>query len=142
LEQEPNDEVAKATVVNEQLPVAFNGIIEKKGDVDFFKFTAKKGADYDVGVYARRLRSPLDSVLNIFDAKGNSIAGNDDAGGPDSYLRWKAPADGEFYLSVRDQLGRGGPTFTYRVEVHAVEPRITSWLPEMVQNSNQERRAI
>ncbi|HEX5177190.1 MAG TPA: hypothetical protein VFV83_09190, partial [Chthoniobacteraceae bacterium] len=96
----------------------------------------------DVRVYARHLRSPLDPVLSIYDGKGNRIAQNDDSGGIDSYLRWNPPADGEFFVGVTDQLSRGGPLFTYRIEMTPVEPRIAVWLPEMVPNSSQERRAI
>jgi hypothetical protein len=66
---------------------ALNGIIEQKGDVDCFKFTAKKDTDYDISVFARRLRSPLDSVMDVYDLKGNRVGGNDDSGNVDSYLR-------------------------------------------------------
>ena len=142
LEAEPNNDITKATATTQEIPVALNGVIQEKGDIDCFKFTAKKGVDYDVAVYARRLRSPLDSTLNIYDAKGNRVGNNDDSGSPDSYLRWKAPADGEFFLQINDHLMRGGPTYAYRVEISPIGPRITAWLPEMVQNSNQERRAI
>ncbi len=139
---EPNNAVANATATNAGLPLAFNGVIQEKGDVDFFKFTAQKGVAYDITSYSRNLRSPIDTVVDLFDAKGGRIAGNDDQGGPDSYLRWTAPADGEFFLSVRDQLGRGGPTFTYRIEAQSVQPKLLSYLPEMVPNSSQERRAV
>ncbi len=142
LEAEPNNDKDKATATEGELPAAFNGVIEEKGDIDFFKFTAKKGQAYDLNVFARQLRSPLDSVLEIYAEKGNRIQQNDDNGQPDSYLRWTAPADGTYYLSVKDQLLRGGPLFTYRVEIAPVQPKITVWLPEMVINSSQERRAI
>ena len=142
LEHEPNDTINEPTPTNMAPPFALNGIIEKKGDVDCFKFTVTKGTDYDVTVFARRLRSPLDSIFDIYDLKGNRVGGNDDAGGPDSYLRWKAPADGEYILSIRDQLFRGGPTFAYRVEITQVQPKIAIYLPEMVINQNQERRAF
>ncbi len=141
-EVEPNNDVAHATVATGALPLGFNGIIEEKGDIDFFKFTAKKGQDYEVNVYARQLRSPLDSVLAIYDAKGNRIAENDDDGQPDSHLRWNPKEDGDYYISVRDQLDRGGSLFTYRVEIVPAEPKLFVWLPEIVQNSSQERRAI
>jgi hypothetical protein len=58
--------------------LALNGIISKKAESDWFKFSAKKSQPLDVSVYARRLRSPIDSVIEIFDAKGKSIASNDD----------------------------------------------------------------
>ncbi len=142
LEVEPNETINEPTPTNAAPPLALNGIIQNTGDVDCFKFTASKGVDYDVTVYARRLRSPLDSVMEIYDLKGNRLATNDDAGGPDSYVRWKAPADGEFILSIRDQLYRGGPTFAYRVEITQVQPKVAIYLPEMVINQNQERRAF
>jgi hypothetical protein len=139
---EPNNEVAKATPANGPLPLAFNGIIGEKGDVDFFKFTAKKGESYDINSYSRATRSPIDTVVDLFDAKGNRIAGNDDQGGPDSYFRFNVGTDGDYYLSVRDQLLRGGPLFTYRIEVTPVLPKLLTYLPEMVNNSSQERRAV
>jgi hypothetical protein len=142
LEVEPNNDVTTPTPVPGDAPFALNGIIEQKGDVDCFKFNAKKDVDYDINVFARRLRSPLDSVIDIYNTKGDRVNGNDDAGNVDSYLRWKAPADGEFIIAVRDQLFRGGPTFTYRMEIKSVVPKVSAWLPEMVINSSQERRAI
>jgi len=68
VEAEPNDLPAQATPF--QAPAALNGVIEKPGDVDCFKFPAKKGQVFDVRVYARALRSPLDSVLSIHRSKG------------------------------------------------------------------------
>jgi len=141
LEAEPNNTAAEATPTDRPLPLAFNGIVSGKGDVDFFKFTAKKGDEFDINVFARRLRSPLDSVLEIYDEKGARLLQNDDSGGPDSYLRWKVPADGSFTLAIKDQLKRGGPTFIYRVELAPVKSEVAVWLPEMQQNT-QERQTI
>jgi len=73
LEVEPNNDIKTSTPTNLEPPFAANGIIQEKGDADFFKFTAKKDQQFDVSVYARRLRSPLDSVLDIYDAKGNRL---------------------------------------------------------------------
>lgn len=142
LESEPNNDTQHATIVNQDLPVALNGIIDQKDDVDFFQFHAKKGQQFDFTVWARRIGSPLDSVLEIYNDKGAKIGTNDDAGGPDSYLRWNVPADGNYYVSVRDQLGRGGANYVYRLEITAIEPKLTAWLPEMTINQNQDRRAI
>ena len=140
LEAEPNNEASQATAAGE-LPLAFNGIIQSDGDVDAYKFKAKNGQAFDVNVFARRLRSPLDPVLTINDAAGKQLAANDDAGGPDSYLRWAAPADGEYTLAVRDHLNKGGPEYAYRVEVATVEPKATVSLPVVATNS-QERLAV
>jgi hypothetical protein len=142
LEVEPNNTVETATPVTLAPPIALNGIIQEKGDVDYFKFTAQKGMVYEVHVRARMLRSPLDPVLEIYNEKGARLVLNDDAGSPDSYLRWTAPADGNYCLQVHDQLMRGGPLFTYRAEITKVEPALITYLPEMVINSSQQRRAV
>lgn len=124
------------------LPAAFNGIISKPGETDFFRFAAKKGQVFDIRVFARTLRSSLDSVIDIYNDKGARIGGNDDSGGPDSYLRWTSPADGEFILGIKDQLNRGGDLFTYRVEMAPPTPKAKLALPEMTLNQSQDRRAI
>src|SRR5438876_1545151 len=113
MESEPNNDPSTATKATGELPLAFNGIIEKDKDADFFRFNAKKGQVLDVRVYARALRSPLDSVLVIHDGKGNGLASNDDSGGPDSYLRFAVPADGEYVFQVYDHLLRGSPDSVY-----------------------------
>jgi hypothetical protein len=141
-EGESNDEHAKATRYDGELPVALNGIIEKEGDADFFRFKAKKGQALDINCYARRLRTPLDPVVVLFDDKGKQIAANDDNAGPDSYLRFNAPADGEYVLSVRDHLKHGGPEFVYRVELTDVKPALTLTIPNMGVNFTQDRQWV
>ena len=111
LEMEPNDAPAQASATG-PAPLALNGIIEKPGDVDYFKFSAKKGEQYDIRCYARgTLRSPLDSVMSVLNAQGAGIAGNDDAVGPDSLIRFAVPADGEYLIAINDHLRQGGPNF-------------------------------
>ena len=138
LEKKPNGDVATATPYDGELPVAFNGIIEKANDIDFFRFKAKKGQQLDIRVLARVLRSPLDSVLTLYNEKGNVLASNDDAGGPDSYLRFGVPNDGEYLISVTDHLHQGGVDYAYRVEITPVKTDLVYSIPEYAQNS-QER---
>lgn len=138
-EQEPNNGIADATSV--ELPLAFNGIIQEEGDVDCFRFTAKKGQSFEVECYARRVRSPLDPVMNLYDGNGKSIAGNDDSRGPDSYLRFNVPADGEYVVRVTDHLKQGGPEFVYRIEFTPVQPSLTLGIPRVARYS-QSRQQI
>lgn len=126
-EQEPNNEIAQGTPV--ELPLAFNGIIETSGDVDCFKFAAKKGQVYEVECFARRIRSGLDPVLNVYFADGRHIAGNDDSRGPDAYFRFSVPEDAEYVIRVNDHLGRGGPDLVYRIEFQSVQPALTLGIP-------------
>lgn len=141
LEQEPNDETSQATPYEGDLPVAFNGIIEKAGDVDFFRFKARRGQALDLRVYARQLRSPLDSVLTLYNAKGNVISSNDDNGGPDSYIRFNVGEDGVYFISVTDQLKQGGPDYAYRVEISEPRPAVVMAIPQF-NNNSQERWTI
>jgi hypothetical protein len=130
LEQEPNNDFQHATAASVDLPLALNGIISKPNEVDFFKFKAKKGQPLDVRVHARSLRSPLDSVIVLYNEKGNGIASNDDAGHPDSYIRFDPPADGTYGLSITDQLHQGGPDFAYRVEITPTKPALSLSIPQ------------
>jgi len=140
LEVEPNDNRNEATPA--ELPKAFNGIIQSEGDVDFFKFTAKKGETWEIHCHARSLRSPLDPVMNLYDAKGKGLTGNDDANrSPDSYFRYRIPADGEYTLRVTDHLKRGGADYVYRVEFTPTKPSIELGIPR-VTRYGQERQTI
>lgn len=141
LEAEPNNDFPQATQVPTPLPIACNGIISEAGDVDCFRVTASAGQVFDIHVYARRLRSALDSVLTVHDVNGKTIAGNDDAFGPDSYLRFQVPADGEYFLRVTDHLGKGGPDYVYRIEAQPVASSLTLAIPQ-VARSSQERQTV
>jgi hypothetical protein len=141
LEVEPNDDHAHATPAT--LPCALNGIIDKPGDVDHFRFKMEKGQTYDVHCYARRLGSALDPVMVIAHANGGAIAANDDAVGPDSYFRFTAPETKEYVLSVYDHLGKGGPSYFYRVEFTPVKPHLSLTIPKVdIFGYSQERQTI
>ncbi len=139
----PGNTLGKATALNTTAPLAFNGVLTTKGNAAFFRFTAKKDQNLDFQVYARRLGSPLDSVLTVYDAKGKSLGNNDDAAGnPDSAVRVKIPEDGDYTVKVADQLARGGPRFTYRVEIAEVAPTLTLSIPDTARYDNETRKSI
>ena len=139
LEQEPNDEPAKATAAD--VALAFNGVIETPGDVDHFRFVAKKGQTLEVECLARRLRSGLDPVVNVLKADGGSLAGNDDSRGPDSVVRIDVPEDGDYLVRVKDHLGRGQADFVYRLEIVPPEPRLTLSIPR-IDRFSQTRQTV
>ena len=139
-ETEPNNSLAEATAV--EFPSAFNGGLEATGDHDYFKFTAKKGQTYEVECYGRRIRTGIDPVMHIFRIKdGRSLSGNDDSRGPDSYIRFAVPEDGEYAVRIMDHLGRGGADFVYRVEFQPVVPKLTLGIPR-VRRYAQDRQRI
>lgn len=132
-----NDQLKTATAAP-AIPAAFHGILDTEAAVDWFKFPAKKGQDLVIRVFARSHRSPLDSVLSLHGADHKSLASNDDQGSPDSLLNWTCPADGDYFIRIRDQLGRGGPDFTYRIEVAEKSPAIAATLPTVERVKTQK----
>lgn len=129
LEKEPNNSYKQATMG--QLPAAFTGIIGEAGDYDFFSFEASKGQTVRLKLFARNvLRSQLDSVVNIYNAAGSRVGGNDDSSGPDSSLDYKIPADGVYHVGINDHLRAGGPAYSYRLEATLVEPELVLSLPD------------
>jgi hypothetical protein len=123
VETEPNNTAGEATPFDGA--AALNGKIDSPGDIDRYRFPAKKGQACHIRVFARRLRSPLDSVLSVLRSNGQNVASNDDSNGPDSYLRFTAPEDDQYVITIADHLGRGGPLFFYRIEVVPIVPELT-----------------
>ncbi len=144
LETEPNNELAKATVSDAKTQsVAFNGVIDQPGDIDFFKLTLKKGQQLEVETFGQALGSPLDSVVNILNAKGSNVANNDDGGGRrrlDSKFKVNVPEDGDYFLRITDHLERGGPNYVYRVEVINSEPVLAFSSPHYTVNDSHYRQ--
>jgi len=119
-EIEPNNVVKNAQQVT--LPQLIKGCINQPGDVDLYQFNGKSGDTLVAEVYARRLGSPLDSLLRVFDATGKVLAWNDDhdfgemgliTHQSDSYLTVKIPADGIYYAQVSDAQRHGGAAYNY-----------------------------
>ena len=146
LEAEPDNTLAEAKGKQPPAPVpaAFNGIIEAAKDEDWFRFAAKKDQKLDIQVYARDLRSPLDAVVEIYNSDGNGLGGNDDNGrNPDSRIAgFTPPADGEYYLRIRDQLARGAADFIYRVEIATPAASLKAYFTRFDRVDSQMRQQI
>ena len=128
LEREPNDSTQAAQAVT--LPGIVNGRIDRADDWDVFRFEGRAGQEMIAEVRARRLESPLDSVLELFDAAGGRLAFNDDhqdkfdhlrTHHADSLIRFTLPADGIYYVRLGDAQCHGGPEYAYRLRLS--EPR-------------------
>tara|TARA_A100001015_G_scaffold320134_1_gene445459 strand:- start:2122 stop:4551 length:2430 start_codon:yes stop_codon:yes gene_type:complete len=142
-EVEPNNSLSTATKTDLTIPLAFDGVIEKDGDIDCFRFQAKKGDRYYIKAHARSVASPLDPVLNLYSGEGKSIRGNDDANnGPDSLLTQTFNSDGEYILRITDHLSRGSPLHAYRIETEKLEPEITASIPMFSNRDSQSRQMI
>ena len=97
------------------LPVAINGRMDAKEH--FYRFAAKKGQTWNIQAIAKQIGSPMDPLINVFDDKRKHIIGNDDnSTRPDASIRFVVPKDGDYFLRLRDYLGRAEQKFPYRVE--------------------------
>ena len=137
-EGEPNDDPPKQKTV--KMPCIINGRIDRPGDVDSFRFEGRKGTWFVADVQARRLRSPLDSLLRLTDESGKVIAWNDDnvqkeghlhrdmgllTHHADSYLRTELPADGTYCIRITDAQSHGGEAYAYRLRAGRPRPDFT-----------------
>lgn len=135
LESEPNNSPDAATTVPAASlpPFAVNGILQSKGDSDSFRFSAKKDLRLNIRAFSQALGSPADLRLSIAPANGKGTERSDDSTDDllglidsgtireklDPALAWKAPADGDYILTISDSRSMGGPDFVYRVECTA-----------------------
>jgi hypothetical protein len=112
---------AKAQAVS--LPACVAGQLAPGAD-QAWKFAAKKGEKLSLRATARALGSPLDVVLRIVDAKGQTLQEVDDAvqDHADAVLDFTAPDDGEFTAIVRDRFAHGGPEYIYALTIALPQP--------------------
>ncbi|HYF34502.1 MAG TPA: PPC domain-containing protein, partial [Prosthecobacter sp.] len=125
VEKEPNNEPAQATPIKPGDTIG--GHITDKDPLDRFAITVKKGDRLSLRIFARRLGSPLDPVLQVFNAEGKSLLDQDDSGenNNDPQAEWTAPADGAYQLVVKDRFNHGGETFAYVLRVLPSVPGYT-----------------
>lgn len=113
------------------LPVIINGRINQPGDTAAFRFEGNAGQTIVAEVMARRLGSPLDSMLILTDATGKRLATNDDCEDKgsgllthhaDSYLSFTLPASGQYDVHLADTLRKGDPEYSYRLRISPPQP--------------------
>jgi hypothetical protein len=148
LELEPNNKAAYQELPNllrvpnlpgekaHELPVLFNGQV-MPGDVDRFRFRARKGQKLVIEAHARSLIPYLadavpgwfQATLTLYDAVGRELAFADDYRfNPDPVLFYEVPRDAEYELEIRDSIYRGREDFVYRIEV-SERPFVTQIFP-------------
>jgi hypothetical protein len=130
-EAESNDTIKNAQKID--LPTIINGQIQEPGDIDVFQISGKAGDKIAAEVYARRLNSPLDSLLRLTDASGTVLQWNDDhiekdkhlhkdilglqTHHADSYLIAELPKDGTYYVHLADSQHHGSEAHSYRLRL-------------------------
>jgi hypothetical protein len=131
---DPNDQISEAN-----LGGANNWSIDPSSDVDMFRFDAGAGDLWAIDVDGRA--GNLDSYVRLFDASGTELASNDNGQAPgepfdfdDSYLEFRTPSAGSYYVGVsswrnrsydpiegdEDRIGGDTGSFDLRLERLAV----------------------
>lgn len=128
-EREPNSLVREAMRLVP--PVTVNGLIQTNDDTDYFVFRAAGGERLVIDVLARRLGSPLDAQLTLFDARGQQLAQSDDFTDPfepllthhtDAHLEYTFPSANNYLLRLTDAQGLGSPVHGYRLVLAPPQP--------------------
>lgn len=124
LEVEPNDALTSGQSL-EKLPLSVNGQLSKSGDIDGFSFDVAAGQSVVATVEAYSLGSPVDAVLNLYDASGVRLATVHDGRNLDPALMFAVPKAGRYTLQISgfahppaaDVRFTGGATVIYRIHV-------------------------
>ncbi len=134
-ESEPdNDRIETAQPIS--IPARINGRFLKKGDIDWFTFSAKKGETLWFEAFGERIGRMMDLDISIHDASGKPITTFKDFAAPkgfpatfpvgslDCTQSWKVPADGDYRMIVRDLYGGSvaGLDRTYELSIRRPRP--------------------
>jgi hypothetical protein len=128
-ERETNNTLSAAQKL--PFPVLVNGRISRQDDLDIFEVSGPADSPVVAEVIARRLGSPLDSLVRITDSQGKLLGANDDhedltAGlnthQADSYCVVRFPADGRCFVHISDTARQGGEAYAYRLRLSAPRP--------------------
>ena len=137
VEQEPNDDAEHPQHVT--LPCDISGVFGKPGDLDIYRFKAKKGESWVFDVGAERIGSPADPVVTLqqVDEKGTprDVASGEDTADRtgqnrfntatvDATLRWSASEAGTYQVVVNDLYSsrRGDVRLSYRLQIRPERP--------------------
>ena len=133
VEAEPNDEQPQTALL--AWPTTVNARFDRPGDADWYRIQLAAQQKVWIETVAQRyVRSPVDTLIQVYDATGALVIENDDEAfepgyecfhdfkTTDSKLMLTAPAAGEFFVKVTEQSGGGGARAVYRLNVEEARP--------------------
>jgi hypothetical protein len=117
------------------IPAGISGRISAEGEIDRYRFRARKGDTLEFGV--QRGNASLDPLLELRDINGTLLAAYDDGvrtlgqgargelafpADKNARIEWRAPADGQYEVQVRDANYFGGTDHVYHLIARPQEP--------------------
>jgi hypothetical protein len=112
-----------------EVPVAFQGIIRETAEVDSFGFSVHQTGIVTLEVFASRLGSLLDSVVEVQDQSGQTVCSGDDFESHDSRLVFEAKVGDRYTAFIRDKRKNAGAAYSYCVEIAPLQSSLTAFLP-------------
>ncbi len=105
------------------LPATVAGVLDRNGDVDFFRFQATAGQQIGVQIHTTLDRTKFDPVVTMTDTNGVVLAT-----GNGGLLGYTCGTPGMYAISVHDREFRGGADYGYRLHVGPI-PVMTGIFP-------------
>ena len=111
-----------------EFPVTVSGRLKRIEEVDRYQFKAKKTGIITCDLFARRLGSDFNGVIEVHDQNQRKIAEIFDTEGTDPSLAFAVEKDITYTVAIRDVDYRGFRSFTYRLVMDS-GPRILAAIP-------------
>jgi hypothetical protein len=146
VEHEPNDARESAQAITPAVTIC--GRFDRPGDVDVYRFKAQRGQTLAVDVVCDRMQKPGDSLVIVHDSKGTELAVLDDQASNLGALTQlnrdpgglvTAREDGEYFITVLERSGRGGPRHLYVLRLGPPEP---DFAPVICHENNDPTSAL
>jgi Ca2+-binding RTX toxin-like protein len=108
----PGNITSTATFEGDPDFMTFSGQFETPGDTDWIRVTLRAGHTYEFYGNVQGAGGGGNAFMVLHDAGGNIVALNDDdttgTATFNSFIPYTAPADGVFYVEIRDQFSQPG----------------------------------
>lgn len=114
------------------LPVTINGRIMRIEEVDRYVFSVPQTTLVTCELFARRLGSALNGVLEVRSGDGTLIADAVDTRGVDTSVTIRAEAGEDYTVSLYDLDFRGNRAYVYRLKL-TTGPRVVTTIPAVGQ---------
>ena len=129
------------------VPTVVDDRLGKPGSRAVWLFSAKKDEKIVLDLWARRLGSPVDGLLEIYDPSGKRLCVCDDVKRQriglvmqhtDPTVIFTAPVSGTYRAVVRDSAGAGGPDHRYYLRIDRPRPDFRAYAaPSALEVSNR-----
>lgn len=109
---------AQASPQRIELNSALSACVGQPAGVDEYVVALKKDQQIEIVVESLSFHSPLVPLARLIDPQGQSVSESSNRGAAvEPKLTYKAPADGDYRLQVRDRFEAGGPSYIYRLSL-------------------------